>query len=185
MLKILTLKNYMKTTQKLAILILLCITVQNVIAQELNSSHSAKDYTIQFPESWRLDTSGQMNTEFILFSPISNNKDDFSENINVLIQDLSEYNMTFEDYIETSLNQVNTLVPSSKIYEKGKVTKGGIPYYKMVYSGYVAERMLKFKQYFYVIDQKAYVLTFTATTESFDEYVDLGTNILDSFKFNQ
>ncbi len=154
-----------------------------VYAQELDKSHTTDNFSIQYPEGWTVDTSGQMNTSFLLFSPLTEN-DTFSENVNLLIQDLQGQNMTMQGYVELSENQIKTMVPNSKISESRAVKSQKPPYYIIVWSGKVANQNLKFKQYIYLINDKAYILTFTASIKDFDKYSAIGTKILDSFKFN-
>lgn len=168
---------------KLFLVVILLFTSKSAATQELNQSHTAKNFGIQYPEGWSVDTSGQMNTEFILFSPVLEN-DTFSENVNLLIQDLSGQNITMKSYVEISENQVTNMIPNSKIFESHAVKSKKPPYHLMVWSGNVANQDLKFKQYFYLINNKAYILTFSASINDFDKYSKIGTKILDSFKFN-
>jgi len=48
-------------------------------------SFSKDNYKIQYPKSWRLDTSKVMGTEFFVFSPLENNTDKFKENASLII----------------------------------------------------------------------------------------------------
>jgi hypothetical protein len=63
-------------------------------------------YIIEYPKSWRPDTSKIMGTDLFLFSPLENENDKFSENINILIQDLGEQNITLEQYKKLTDNQL-------------------------------------------------------------------------------
>ncbi len=137
------------------------------------------NFKIKYPENWKLDTSGQMNSSFILFSPKTDD-DLFVENINLIIQDLSGQNLDLESYSELSENQIKSMVPNSKLIENKKVNN----HKEVVWSGYVTNNDLKFKQYYYVIDNKAYVLTFSALESEYDNYLKIGTEILNSFQIN-
>ena len=48
-----------------------------------------QDYTIVYPSNWVLNKSGQMGISFVLQSPKVSPNDQFSENVNLLIQDLN------------------------------------------------------------------------------------------------
>ena len=74
-------------------------------------------YTIDYPKDWELDESGQMGTSFILFSPLTSQKDQFRENVNLLVQDLTGYNLDLDKYVEISEEQVKTLITDGKIIE--------------------------------------------------------------------
>lgn len=142
-------------------------------------AHQKENFSVRYPNKWILDTSGQMNTEFLLFSELTPN-DNFRENVNLIIQDLKGQNITLESYAELSNNQITELVKNGKIIERKN--KGS--HYILVWSGFVAGNNLKFKQYFFVKNEKAYILTFTALQTTFDDYVKKGTEILDTFKIN-
>ena len=135
------------------------------------------NFEINYPEDWRLDTSGQMNSSFILFSPKTEG-DLFVENINLIIQDLSGQNLNLESYSELSESQIKSMIPESKLIENIKVGN----HKEVVWSGFVTNNYLKFKQYYYVIDNKAYVLTFSALETAYDDYIKIGTEILNSFQ---
>lgn len=44
-----------------------------------------KGYTIQYPNDWELNKSGQMGTSFIILSRLSSKNDKFCENVNLII----------------------------------------------------------------------------------------------------
>jgi hypothetical protein len=48
-----------------------------------------RNYKLQYPASWTLDTSKSIGPAKFFFSPLENAEDKFRENVNVLIQDLS------------------------------------------------------------------------------------------------
>ena len=61
-------------------------------------SLTENSYSINYPGNWELNKSGQMGTSFILFSPLSSEQDQFKENVNLLIQDLTGYNLDLDKY---------------------------------------------------------------------------------------
>ena len=83
------------------------ITNISVFGQSIEwKSLNEKNYSIQYPVNWELNKSGQMNTSFILFSELTSEKDQFKENVNLIIQDLTGYNIDFEQYVQISENQI-------------------------------------------------------------------------------
>lgn len=140
-----------------------------------------ENYSINYPKNWQLDTSGQMNSEFILFSELEEN-DIFSENVNLLIQDIKGLNMTLKAFVELSENQIKTMARNSKIYESNTIKNGNNSYHDIVWSGHISNQNLKFKQYFFIKNEKAYVLTFTAHQTTYDAYITIGNQIINSFK---
>jgi hypothetical protein len=143
---------------------------------------TASNYSIEYPENWELNKSGQMGTNFILLSPLTSDQDQFKENVNLLIQDLTGYNLDLDQYVEISEGQVNTMITDGNIIESERISNSDINYHKLIYTGKQGIYDLKFEQYFWVIENKAYVLTLTTEEEQFDSFQKIGERILNSFE---
>jgi len=174
------------------LLISLFSSAQSLTNQEsINQPQIIKDwkkfdqsnYSIQYPPSWDLNISGQMGTSFILFSPLENEDDKFMENINLLAQDLSGLNIDLDKYTEISEGQIKTMVTNSSIQESRRMKINRSEYHKIIYSGEQGIYQLKFIQYYMVINDKAYVLTFTSEENKFEDYIEIAEKILNSFTF--
>ncbi|MFD0964690.1 hypothetical protein ACFQ1O_11805 [Pseudofulvibacter geojedonensis] len=140
------------------------------------------NYSINYPSNWELDESGQMGTRFILFSPLSSDQDQFRENINLLIQDLSGHNLDLEKYVEISIDQINRMITDGNILKNKRKLNKELNYHQLIYTGKQGEYKLKFEQYLWVIKNKAYVLTLTCEDEQFSNYQKIGEEIMNSFK---
>jgi len=68
-----------------------------------------QDYSIQYPSTWELNQSKQMSTSFILFSPLESENDPFKENVNLLVQDISKYQIDLNEYTKISEGQIKTM----------------------------------------------------------------------------
>jgi len=145
-------------------------------------SLSDDQYEIKYPSNWEVNRSGEMGTSFILFSPLSNKSDNFKENINLLIQDLTGYDLTLDQYAEISEGQIKTMVTNGKIILSERNKQETLAYQKVIYSGRQGVYNLKYEQFYWVIHDKAYVLTLTCKEAEFDNYQDIGEKILESFE---
>ena len=163
---------------KMIRVLFLVLTSMNVTGQELKE-FDTKAYAITYPGTWTLDTSGQMNTSFLIFSKLEEN-DTFRENINLTIQDLTGMNLDLKGYTALSENQIKS-VKDSEIFESKELTKNNTPYHQIVWKGFVAGKNLKFKQLYYIKDNQAFLVTFTCEQATYDDYVEAGTAILNSF----
>lgn len=143
------------------------------------------NYSIEYPSNWELNESKRMGTIFILFSPSTSNKDQFRENINLIIQDLSDDNIDLKKYTEISENQIRTDIKNGKIIESKYMKDQDLEYHKIIYTGNQENRDLKFEQYYWVFEKKAYVLTLTCELSEFDNYKLTGEKILNSFKLRK
>ncbi|MEO0896844.1 MAG: PsbP-related protein [Bacteroidota bacterium] len=142
---------------------------------------SEEKFTLSYPPSWELDQSGQMGSSFILFSPVSDEQDKFRENVNLLIQDLKGYELTLDQYVAISLEQIKNLATDGNILLNERKNKDGKEYQKLVYTATQGIFKLKFEQYCWLIDNQPFILTFTTEEKEFDKYQQLGEKILDSF----
>jgi hypothetical protein len=135
------------------------------------------EYSIQYKADWVLDQSGQSGTKFMLYSP-SIQGQVFKNNINLIIQDLKGQNIDLKKFVDISTDQIQKLITSSKIILSQTTNSR----HEIVYTGAFGQFSLKWKQYYWVKDEKAYVLTFTADSSSFEGAVGDVTKTMDSFK---
>lgn len=142
-------------------------------------------YEIKYPKSWELNSNGMMGTKFILFSPVANEKDQFRENVNLIIQDLTGYNLTLNQYTEISVQQIKATFPGSEMTANEKLKGESFEFQKLIYTGKQGDFDLKFEQYFWIVDQEAFVLTLTCEVSEFDNYQFLGETILNTFKIKR
>jgi len=139
------------------------------------------NYSIQYPDNWDFDNSGQMGTSFIVFSKQSSGQDQFRENVNLLIQDLTGHNINLDNYVEISEGQIKTMITNGNLLESKRVSSKKPEFHKMVYTGDQGIFKLKFEQYYWVLNDKAYVLTLTTEVDQFNNFKDMGEKILNSF----
>lgn len=142
-----------------------------------------KEFSVSYPKDWDLDQKGQMGTSFILFSKPSSPQDLFRENVNLLIQNLAGMNINLDKYVEISEEQIKTMIANSQLIESKRMS-GAFPFHKEIYTGDQGILKLKFEQYYWVKDEKAYVLTFTAEVNQFDTFKQTAEAILTSFKLH-
>jgi len=139
-------------------------------------------FEIQYPSDWVVDQSGQMGISFLLFSPLSDESDNFKENVNLLIQDLAGYDLTLDGFVDLSENQIKTLATDGEIILSDRIKDDKVEHHKIIYTGKQGIYELKFEQYYWVIEDKAYVLTLTCENNQFDNYQKIGEEILNSFE---
>ena len=141
-----------------------------------------KGYMIQYPDSFDLNTSGQMGMSFILLSKQASQQDLFRENVNLMIQDLTGQNIDLDKYVEISEGQIKTMITNGNIIESKRIKAGDSEFQKVVYTGVQGQFNLKFEQYYWIVKSKAYVLTLTCELNQFDKYKEVGEKIMNSFK---
>ncbi|MCW3787084.1 PsbP-related protein [Plebeiibacterium sediminum] len=167
----------------LCIAFILCIDSMGQTGSDYKSF--AKDnYSISYPGNWEVSSNGQMGTSFIILSPLESDHDKFRENVNLMIQDLSRYNIDLNEFVSISEGQLKTMITNGNLISSERVKAGKSEYHKVIYTGDQDIYKLKFEQYYWVDNKKAYILTLSCETNQFDTYQSVGENILNSFKFN-
>ena len=155
---------------------------QIALSQENYLTHSDEHCEILYPGDWDKNTTGQMGTSFILFSPLESEGDKFRENVNLLIQDLQGQKIDLKSFVELSENQVKTLITDGEVLESEMLNNSNGEHHKLVYNGKQGVFNLRFEQYFWIIEGSAYILTFTSEADKFPQYKSVSEKILNSFK---
>lgn len=143
------------------------------------------NYSIQYPSTWELNQSGQMGASFVLLSPLENNEDIFRENVNLIIQDLTGQSIDLDKYSEISEGQVKTMITNSTLIESKRIKNENVEHHKLIYTGDQGILRLEFEQYFWIENNKAYILTLTCEQNKYSEFKDLGENILNTFSISK
>lgn len=141
-------------------------------------------FEIEHPIDWEVDKSQQMGTTFLILSPMENEKDQFRENVNVLTQDLSAYNLSLDQYTNITLEQVKTMITESEILLSERKKNDNGEYHQLIYKGKQGVYDLQFQQYFWLLDNEAIILTFTGEQTQYDKYLKIAETILNSFAIN-
>ncbi|WP_107039769.1 hypothetical protein [Brumimicrobium mesophilum] len=163
--------------------ILISIFSNSIYSQEWKTLDK-EGFSIDYPESWVLNEAGTMGTIFILFSPLSDEKDEFRENINLVTEDISAYDIDMDQYIEISTSQLKKYINNGKVIESERIDNGDLTFHKLIFSGEQGQFDLIFEVYTFLLDGTAYVLTFTTEKDQFKEFKEVGEQILDSFLLN-
>lgn len=107
----------------------------------------------------------------------------FQENINFLIQDLGGQEVKLADYVEATKQQLGTLITDFKLEDEGSESEDGVEAHHLLYSGKQGDYTLKWQQSFAIIEGKAYVITYTAESGSFDKFVEQAGSIAESWDY--
>ena len=138
--------------------------------------HQENGYSIGYPEQWQLITDGTMGTKFILLSPLSSGS--FKDNINLIVEDLAGKNISLEEYTALSANQVKQFITEASIINDKKLDSK----HELSFKGIQGQFKLKWCQYYWVENEKAFVLTFTASQDTFEASIADAKRIMDTFK---
>lgn len=139
-------------------------------------------YQIRYPKTWYIDTSGQMGTDFFMFSRLTNVNDNFKENINLLVQQLEDENVNLEQYVSISQKEIESKIEDGYILSNEKKQSSNGEFQKVIYTGTQGNYKLKFEQNYWVINGKAFILTFTSEVHQYKFFQKVAESIMSSFE---
>lgn len=145
-------------------------------------NYSNSFYGIEYPSDWKLDTAKKMGTSFILYSPVETLlNDNFSENVNLIIQDLHDEKYDLEKYRTVSETQLNKMFTNLNIIDSRIIKEKNQEYLLMVYTFSQGKYELKIQSKCIIKKGQAYLLTFTSEFSKESLYKSIGENLLSSF----
>jgi hypothetical protein len=156
--------------------------VEPVIIPTDWATHKTKEFSIQYPKDWELSQTGEMGTSFVLFAPLLAKQDPFKENVNLITQDLAGQEISLEDYTVASEDQIKKMLSKSKIISNEVESVNGLEYNKLIYTGTQGAFDLQYEQFYWIENEKAYILTFTTEQREFSDMQLLGEKIMKTFK---
>ncbi len=142
-------------------------------------------YQIKYPKNWQLDSSKTMGTDLIIFAPLENESDQFSENVNIIIQNLAGKNIDLEKYKQITDKQFENPAFNIKVSESEIVKIGNESFYMTTYEMTQGKRRLKISSKCFIKNDKAFLVTFTSEIEKYESYKEMGDEILNTFKLRK
>lgn len=142
------------------------------------------NYSIQYPSNWELNLQEIMGISFYLMAPLESKDDKFRENVNLIIENLTGYDIDLNAYVELSTRKLETLITNFKSIDNKKMKSGSNEYQRFEYTGEQGIYKLHFVQCVWVKDNKAFILSLTAEQSKFPDYKDISEAILSSFVLN-
>ncbi|RAM53036.1 MAG: serine/threonine protein kinase [Hapalosiphonaceae cyanobacterium JJU2] len=147
-----------------------------------NSNYGIK---IKYPASWQrqtkeIDVLGV--TEIVTFiSPKQSQTDKFQEKINV---DIEKFSGTLAESKELFINEIKSTLPDAEIIDMSSTTLAFKQANQIIYTGKDENTELKNLQVWTLKGDKAYIITYTAAIDDYDEFINTANEIINSFEIN-
>ena len=143
-----------------------------------NTDHGFK---LDYPEVW----SSQNRDDFFatgvtFFSPLEAESDNFKERVSVLVENLPS-DVSLDQYTEDSIAEIKKL-SDPNAGEAETVNFGAETGRQIVYVGEVNGNMVQRMQTWTITNNRAYILTYTAQPENYDDYLPTIEKMIDSFE---
>lgn len=140
-----------------------------------------RGFSINLPSGWSQDRDS-MGTAVMAISKAEGSKDNFRENINVVVETLTG-SMTPKDYFDASQNAIKRVFQDFRLEKTGKERLGSKDFYWSVFQHKTPNSKAKVLQYVSVNGLRAYIITCSASPEKFDKFKGVFESSAKSFKF--
>ncbi len=140
------------------------------------------NFKMKYPATW---STGAEQGMLIFKTAKDGAEDKFQENVNVIIQDLSAQPMTLNEFTKLSLDQYGDMGETVQIITVEDTKLAGSPTKKAVVKMNYYGMPLKLKQLWFIKDNKAYLLTYTALETTYNAFEDKATQLIMSFEFTK
>ncbi len=138
-------------------------------------------YSISYPASWAIKEKSD-GASVIFLSAQESAFDIFMENVNVVVQDLSNNPRSLDSYTETAILQLQAVFQQNmEIIANESFYLSGQPAHKIVFTAKGDQADLKFMNVWTIKGQKAYQITYAALIDKFDTYLGKADRIINSF----
>ena len=157
------------------------LTGQQTTVAQTNSKFITYDnptfgVRIQYPSDWgRLDLSFLQDSADIDFYPLADTS--LAKNLKIQVKNLPFHNMTLEEYTNTQINLLE-----ENLLESSTTTLADIPGYKIVFTNIEG---LKTMQVWTIKDDKAYIITYVAKEEDYENDLQIAQKMIDSFEITR
>lgn len=140
-------------------------------------------FSVSYPTEWRVerDTFG---TIVIFLSPLLDADDTFSENVNVVVEDLQGEALTLAEYMDLTMEVLEEVIEDFRVVVEGPDTLGGEPAHFIEYTGTEPSVgvSLTWRQTITIHGSHAYVITYTGERD-YSEFRDTALLIFDSWEW--
>lgn len=152
--------------KRAALLAALAVTLAAPAAMAFESDKDG--FSMDFPGTWQT-RENFMSTSVIGLSPLESANDTFAENVNVVVEELSQ-NVPLTTYTKASGQNLAKFLNQYKLLENKTVQLNGHDAQRLVYEHTQGQFKLRALVYLVVEGDRGYVLTCTAERASYAKY---------------
>jgi len=145
-------------------------------------NNSAYGISIKYPKTWKLDPKQDPITGSVatFVSPKTGTSETSLENVNLIVENLPGQNITLDEFTH-EIKQSNK---DAIIIEESKTKLSNRPAYQIIYNKKEEGYNLKRLQIWTVKDNKAYVITYTAESDKYSNYLTNAQEMISAFEIN-
>jgi serine/threonine protein kinase len=151
----------------------------------LTYQSSTHQFKIKYPEKWeKQESQNTLISDVVVFlAPKKNSADSFQEQITVSIEDLPRP-MSLDEYNQSSINSIKTNFNDVKILEENSKTFANNRGHTIIFDAQDGPKITKIMQTWTLMNNKAYVLTYTAEKSEYSEHINTAESMMNSLEIN-
>lgn len=138
-----------------------------------------KGYSIEYPKNWHKQDMPRL--DIVLLSPPQSSAPQARATMNIVSETL-EGDITLNQFYNSSVQHLTNELKEIKVENSGDLNIHGIPSKWIEYSHKMMETNFRVLQYFLVVKNNIFLMTFSAVSEDFDHFLPIYKNIAASFK---
>jgi serine/threonine-protein kinase len=172
--------------KKTALSFCVFFVLQSCSQNELVTHKSNKGFSFSYSKKeWILED----NKDILLLFSTNQTEADFKTNINILVQDLSMQPMSLNEYHQLTLNQIKQATGENNVENEKDITISGYPTKELIY--HIPQDInrgntvgLKIKQVYLIKENKSFLVTYTAKTDSFNKDLESANKVFRTFEIH-
>ncbi len=164
-----------------SILIILSTGLSGCASRFLSYQDPVYGIKIQYPKEWTVHEKAEGVGVVAFRSPPKGSMDVFQENLNIVVQDLGGRSIPLMQFNEMAINQLRQMYSNVEILESGPMILSGKAGHKVEYI-VRAELRLKILQVWTIKNYKAYIMTFSADADHYQDYSATAWDMINSFE---
>jgi S1-C subfamily serine protease len=152
----------------------------------LSYENSTYGIRIQYPANWTKDEQDSNPADSVtniitFYSPLDSRVDEYSENLGVSVENLTDPNITLEQYTESLIANYNESLTDFKVIESNtNTTLGGNSAYKLVYTDKEDDINYKTMEIGALVGDKVYFIEYIAEENYYSKYFPTIQKIIES-----
>jgi serine/threonine-protein kinase len=169
------------TTAAIATILLLIIIPRHTNLEIYDNT--VYGISIKYPENWeQTGTPDRITGNLVKFmSPKENDADTYTENLNLIVQDLPESRRELEQFTTFYLDEIKQYHQGFQIIAQDKKLLANQPANQVIYTLTEEGINLKRLQIWTIKNNKAYIITYTADGDKYTKYLSTIQTMINSF----
>ncbi|OCQ96796.1 serine/threonine protein kinase [Nostoc sp. MBR 210] len=145
-------------------------------------NYAAHGVKINYPDNWAVqETPNAVTQDIVTFlSPKQSDSDQFQELVTIRVEALSS---TLDESKDLFIREVKNTVDDAQIESSSEITLANQRANQLVFTGKIDNGRLKSLQVWTLQNDNAYIITYTATVDEYNNFLPIAEKMIQSFVF--